>query len=50
MKGYISPTDLTPTFTFTPPTGRDGKVYDLSDGVYNSSRWTSQLGIRLSLF
>jgi len=50
MKGYVSSTDLTPTFTYTPPTGRDGKVYDLSDGVYNSSRWTSQIGVRLSVF
>lgn len=50
MAGYVSSTDLTPTYTFTPSTGREGKVYDLSDGVYNSSRWTSQIGLRISLF
>ncbi|HKZ66425.1 MAG TPA: hypothetical protein VJ111_08730, partial [Chitinophagaceae bacterium] len=43
--GYISATDLTPQFKFTPSSS---KRYNISDGVYNSSRWTSQLGIRLN--
>ncbi|MFZ1785387.1 MAG: carboxypeptidase regulatory-like domain-containing protein [Ferruginibacter sp.] len=44
--GYVSGTNLTPQYRFTPPTG--GSPYNLSDGVFNSSRWSSQLGIRLS--
>ncbi|KIC91423.1 TonB-dependent receptor [Flavihumibacter sp. ZG627] len=38
--------DLTPRYTFTPPT--NGKPYTVSDGVYNSSRWTSQVGLRFN--
>lgn len=44
--GYVSSTNLTPQYRFTPPA--NGKPYNISDGVFNSSRWTSQLGIRLS--
>lgn len=44
--GYVSATDLTPQYRFTPPTG--GVPYVISDGVFNSSRWSSQLGVRLS--
>ncbi len=44
--GYVSSTDLTPQYKFTPPA--TGKPYTISDGVFNSSRWTSQLGVRLS--
>ncbi|MBP6023230.1 TonB-dependent receptor [Ferruginibacter sp.] len=44
--GYVSATNLTPQYRFTPPTG--GKPYVISDGVFNSSRWSSQLGVRLS--
>jgi hypothetical protein len=46
FRGYRSATDLTPIYRFTPPAS--GNVYTISDGVFNSSRWTSQLGIRLS--
>ncbi|MFZ1370295.1 MAG: hypothetical protein WAR78_07925, partial [Ferruginibacter sp.] len=44
--GYVSATNLTPQYRFTPPA--NGRTYNISDGVFNSSRWTSQLGIRLS--
>ena len=44
--GYVSAANLTPQYRFTPVT--NGKQYNISDGVFNSSRWTSQLGIRLS--
>ncbi len=44
--GYVSPTNLTPQYRFTPPA--NGRPYNVSDGVFNSSRWTSQLGVRLS--
>jgi hypothetical protein len=44
--GYVSTTNLTPQYRFTPPV--NGKPYNVSDGVFNSSRWTSQLGVRLS--
>ncbi len=44
--GYVSPTNLTPQYRFTPP--KDGRAYNISDGVFNSSRWTSQLGLRLN--
>lgn len=44
--GYVSATNLTPQYRFTPPA--NGRAYNISDGVFNSSRWTSQLGIRLS--
>jgi hypothetical protein len=42
---YASATDLTPRYKFTPSPMRR---YNVSDGVFNSSRWTSQLGIRLN--
>ncbi len=44
--GYVSATNLTPQYKFTQPT--KGKPYNVSDGVFNSSRWTSQLGVRIS--
>ncbi len=44
--GYVSATNLTPQYRFTTPV--NNKPYNVSDGVYNSSRWTSQLGVRLS--
>lgn len=44
--GYVSNTNLTPQYRFTPPT--DGKVYTISDGVFNSTRWSSQVGVRLT--
>ena len=43
--GYVSATNLTPQYRFTP---RTTTVYNISDGVYNSSRWSSQLGVRLT--
>ncbi len=46
FRGYKSATDLTPVYRFTPPAS--GNVYTISDGVFNSSRWSSQLGVRLS--
>jgi hypothetical protein len=44
--GYVSAANLTPQYRFTPLAS--GRAYNISDGVFNSSRWTSQLGIRLS--
>ena len=44
--GYVSATNLTPQYRFTPPA--NNKPYNISDGVFNSSRWSSQLGVRLS--
>lgn len=44
--GYVSPDDLTPQYRFTAP--KSGKPYIVSDGVFNSARWTSQVGVRLS--
>lgn len=44
--GYKSATDLTPVYKFTPPA--NGTAYNVSDGVFNSSRWSSQLGFRLN--
>ena len=46
MASYVSATNLTPRYRFTPPV--NNKPYTLSDGVFNSSRWSSQIGIRLS--
>ena len=42
---YVSATNLTPQYRFTP---RSTPVYNISDGVFNSSRWSSQIGARLS--
>ncbi len=44
--GFVSSTDLTPKYQFTAPS--NGKPYVISDGVFNSARWTSQLGVRIS--
>jgi hypothetical protein len=46
FRGYASATDLTPRYRFTNPT--DGKPYNVSDGAFNSSRWSSQLGLRVN--
>jgi hypothetical protein len=47
--GYATGT-VTPQFRFAPVTGPGGKPYSVSDGItpFNSSRWTSQLGVRLN--
>ena len=45
MAGFVSATDLTPTYRFTPTSARR---INISDGVFNSARWTSQVGVRLS--
>jgi outer membrane receptor protein involved in Fe transport len=42
---YVSATNLTPQYRFTP---RTASIFNISDGVFNSSRWSSQIGIRLS--
>ena len=42
---YVSATNLTPQYRFTP---RTASVYNITDGVFNSSRWSSQIGLRLS--
>ena len=46
MSSYVSAGNLTPQYKFTPPV--NNKPYTLSDGVFNSARWSSQLGVRLS--
>ena len=46
MAGYVSAGNLTPQYRFTPPV--DNRPYTLADGVFNSARWSSQLGVRLS--
>ena len=48
MASYVSATDLTPRYKFTPLAS--GTPYTLSDGAFNSARWSSQLGIRVNLF
>jgi outer membrane receptor for ferrienterochelin and colicin len=48
MASYVSATDLTPRYKFTPLAS--GTPYTLSDGVFNSARWSSQVGIRVNLF
>lgn len=45
MASYVSASNLTPQYRFTPQVGRR---YNISDGVFNSSRWSSQIGIRLT--
>ncbi|MEO6638359.1 MAG: TonB-dependent receptor [Ginsengibacter sp.] len=44
--GFVSATDLTPKYQFKAPS--NGTPYVISDGVFNSARWTSQVGVRLS--
>ncbi|MBI1342304.1 MAG: TonB-dependent receptor plug domain-containing protein [Terrimonas sp.] len=46
FQGYVSSTDLTPLYKFTAPAS--GTPYNISDGVFNSARWSSQLGLRLN--
>ncbi len=46
FESFVSATDLTPRYKYTPSSSR--RRYNVSDGVFNSSRWTSQLGIRLN--
>jgi outer membrane receptor for ferrienterochelin and colicin len=48
MAGYTSASNLTPTYKFTPLAS--GTPYTLSDGVFNSARWSSQVGIRFNFF
>lgn len=43
---FTSTTDLTPRYKFTPLNG--GDPWTLSTGVYNSARWSSQLGFRFN--
>lgn len=45
FESFVSTTNLTPQYRFTPVSGRR---INISDGVFNSSRWSSQLGIRLN--
>ena len=47
FRGYVSSSNLTPQYRFTPAKNFK-ELINLSDGVFNSSRWSSQLGIRLS--
>lgn len=44
--GYTSATNLTPRFKFNAPS--TGAPWNLSDGVFNSARWTSQVGVRFN--
>ncbi len=46
FRGYASATNLTPRYRFTPPT--ENRPYNVSDGSFNSSRWSSQVGLRLN--
>ncbi len=46
FESYVSNSDLTPRYKFTPRT--NNRFFDISDGVFNSSRWTSQIGVRLN--
>lgn len=48
MASYTSTTNLTPRYRFTPLAS--GTPYTLSDGVFNSARWSSQVGIRFNFF
>lgn len=43
---FTSTTDLTPRYKFSAPA--NGTPWTLSDGVFNSARWSSQLGIRFN--
>lgn len=43
---FVSSTDLTPRYKFSSP--KNGKPWTLSDGVFNSARWSSQLGFRIN--
>ncbi|HYC28257.1 MAG TPA: hypothetical protein VEB42_05560, partial [Chitinophagaceae bacterium] len=45
FENYVSASNLTPQWRFTP---MEGNRYNISDGVFNSMRWSSQLGIRLN--
>lgn len=46
--GFVSTTNLTPQYRFNPNTTTTRQLLNISDGVFNSSRWSSQLGVRLS--
>jgi hypothetical protein len=48
MASYASATNLTPRYRFTPLAS--GTPYTLSDGVFNSARWSSQIGIRFNFY
>lgn len=41
---FVSSSNLTPRYRFSPVTN----PWVLADGVFNSARWTSQLGVRLN--
>jgi hypothetical protein len=43
FEGFKSATDLTPTYSFAAPTVTP---WAISDGAFNSSRWSGQFGIR----
>lgn len=43
---FASSTDLRPRYRFTRPSS--GTAWTLSDGVFNSARWSSQLGFRFN--
>lgn len=45
FESYVSATDLTPQYRFFPASGNR---LTISDGVFNSARWSSQLGIRFN--
>ncbi len=46
--GYVSATNLTPQYRFNPNIKSTKDVLTISDGVFNSSRWSSQVGVRLT--
>jgi hypothetical protein len=45
FESFVSSSNYTPQYRFTPQTT---SRFNISDGVYNSSRWSSQLGFRLN--
>ena len=45
FESFVSTTNLTPQYRFTP---QAASRFNISDGVYNSSRWSSQLGVRIN--
>jgi outer membrane receptor protein involved in Fe transport len=45
FESFVSATNLTPQYRFTP---QAASRFNISDGVYNSSRWSSQLGVRIN--
>ena len=45
FESFVSATNLTPQYRFTP---QSASRFNISDGVYNSSRWSSQIGVRIN--